>query len=131
MKMGIILNMMKIISVTTLQIIKVELFILKPEIQFSIPTELNENELILDKNILRSYLDNLDKPYHYSRTYDNAQIRKPNQYKILPFSAKKLSWKVIITEQTYIFYIIIVYEYDISNCRHCNYIMYYYIFLFV
>jgi len=77
---------------------QVELFILKPEIQFSIPTELNENELILDKNILRSYLDNLDKPYRYSRTYDNAQIRKPNQYKILPFSAKKLSWKVIITE---------------------------------
>jgi hypothetical protein len=77
---------------------QVELFILKPEIQFNIPSKLNENELILDKNILRSYLDNLDKPYHYSRVYDNAQIRKPNQYKILPFNAKKLSWKVIITE---------------------------------
>jgi len=77
---------------------QVELFVLKPEIQFSIPTELNENELILDKNILRLYLENLDKPYRYSRSYDNAQIRKPNQYKILPFSAKKLSWKVIITE---------------------------------
>ena len=77
---------------------QVELFVLKPEIQFSIPPELNENELILDKNILRLYLDNLDKPYRYTRTYDNAQIRKPNQYKILPFSAKKLSWKVIITE---------------------------------
>jgi len=77
---------------------QVELFVLKPEFQFSIPSELNENELILDKNILRLYLDNLDKPYRYSRTYDNAQIRKPNQYKILPFSAKKLSWKVIITE---------------------------------
>jgi hypothetical protein len=77
---------------------QVELFVLKPEIQFSIPTQLNENELILDKNIIRLYLDNLDKPYKYSRTYDNAQIRKPNQYKILPFNAKKLSWKVIITE---------------------------------
>ena len=77
---------------------QVELFVLKPEIQFSIPTELNENELILDKNILRLYLDNLDKPYRYARTYDNAQIRKPNQYKILPFTAKKISWKVIITE---------------------------------
>jgi len=77
---------------------QVELFILKPEIQFSIPTQLNENELILDKNILRLYLDNLDKPYTHSRTYDNAQIRKPNQYKILPFNAKKLSWKVLIKE---------------------------------
>jgi len=77
---------------------QVELFVLKPEIQFSIPTQLNENELILDKNIIRLYLDNLDKPYKYSRTYDNAQIRKPNQYKILPFNAKKISWKVIIKE---------------------------------
>jgi hypothetical protein len=77
---------------------QVELFVLKPEIQFSIPSQLNENELILDKNILKTYLQNLDKPYHYSRTYDNAQIRKPEQIKILSFYAKKLTWKVIITE---------------------------------
>jgi hypothetical protein len=53
---------------------QVELFVLKPEVQFFVPYKGQENEIILDINIIENYLSNLGKPLKTKKYYDNAKI---------------------------------------------------------
>ena len=70
---------------------QVELFVLKPEIQFYVPYQGNENELILDGNVIESYLDQLGNPAKVHKYYDNVNI--------LTLKSKKLIFSVIKLEK--------------------------------
>lgn len=76
---------------------QIELFILKPEIQFYVPYQAQDQELILDVNVIETYLDNLEKPTKNKKYYDNANIVSSELHKQLVFHVDKVG-KIIITE---------------------------------
>ena len=73
---------------------QVELFVLKPEIQFHVPYESQDQELILDSNIIRSYLDQLGKPTKKQKYYDNVKLLTSDN---VLFKVNKMG-KIIINE---------------------------------
>jgi hypothetical protein len=75
---------------------QVELFVLKPEIQFYVPYQAQENELILDGNVIENYLEQLGKPAKVHKYYDNVNLLKVERKKLI-FSVIKLD-KIKITE---------------------------------
>ena len=76
---------------------QIELFVLKPELQFSVPYQAQDQELILDGNIIETYLTTLDKPSKIQRYYDNINVLPTDSHKPLIFNCTKLD-KIIITE---------------------------------
>jgi len=76
---------------------QIEMFILKPEIQFYVPYQAQDQELILDGNIIESYFKTLVKPSKIPRYYDNINVLPTEQYTPLIFNSIKLE-KIIITE---------------------------------
>ena len=58
---------------------------------------LDEKELILDGNVIESYLKMLDKPSKIQRYYDNINVLPTERYTPLVFNCTKLE-KIIITE---------------------------------
>jgi hypothetical protein len=76
---------------------QIELFILKPEIQFYVPYQAQDQELILDVNVIETYLDNLEKPSKKQKYYDNVNVVSSERHKQLVFNVVKLG-KIIITE---------------------------------
>ena len=75
---------------------QVELFVLKPEIQFYVPYQANDNELILDGNVIESYLKQLGKVAKVHKYYDNVNMLTVERKKLI-FSVIKLD-KIKITE---------------------------------
>ena len=76
---------------------QIELFVLKPELQFSVLYQAQGQELILDGNVIESYLTTLDKPSNIQRYYDNVNVLPTDSHKPLVFSSTKLE-RIIITE---------------------------------
>jgi hypothetical protein len=76
---------------------QIELFVLKPELQFSVPYQAQEQELILDGNVIETYLTTLEKPAKIQRYYDNVNVLPTDHHKPLVFSCTKLD-RIIITE---------------------------------
>lgn len=76
---------------------QIELFVLKPEIQFFVPYQAQDQELILDVNVIETYLNKLDKPAKVQRYYDNINVLPTESHKPLVFSCTKLE-RIIITE---------------------------------
>uniref|UniRef100_A0A6C0B9X0 Uncharacterized protein n=1 Tax=viral metagenome TaxID=1070528 RepID=A0A6C0B9X0_9ZZZZ len=76
---------------------QIELFVLKPELQFSVPYQANDHELILDGNVIETYLTTLDKPAKIQRYYDNINVLPTDRHTPLVFSCTKLD-RIIITE---------------------------------
>lgn len=76
---------------------QIELFVLKPEIQFYVPYQAQDQELILDVNVIETYLDNLEKPVKNQKYYDNVNVVTSERHKQLIFNVIKLG-KIIITE---------------------------------
>jgi hypothetical protein len=76
---------------------QIELFVLKPEIQFFVPYQADDQELILDGNVIETYLKMLDKPSKSQRYYDNINVLPTEQYRPLLFSCTKLE-RITITE---------------------------------
>ena len=76
---------------------QIELFVLKPEIQFFVHYQAEDQELILDGNVIESYLKMLDKPSKIQRYYDNINVLPTERYTPLVFNCTKLE-KIIITE---------------------------------
>jgi hypothetical protein len=76
---------------------QIELFVLKPEIQFFVPYQAQDQELILDGNVIDAYLSTLGNPVKHQRYYDNINVLPTEHYKPLLFSSTKLE-RIIITE---------------------------------
>jgi hypothetical protein len=76
---------------------QIELFVLKPELQFSVPYQAQDQELILDGNVIEMYLTILDKPAKIQKYYDNVNVLPTDSHKPLVFSCTKLH-RIIITE---------------------------------
>ena len=74
---------------------QIELFVLKPEIQFHVSYEAQDQELILDSNIIQHYLAQLGKPTKKQKYYDNVKVINADSDHSL--KAIKL-YKIIITE---------------------------------
>ena len=75
---------------------QVELFVLKPEIQFYVPYQGQDSELILDGNVIENYLEQLGKPAKVHKYYDNVNMLMVERKKLI-FSVIKLD-KIKITE---------------------------------
>ena len=73
---------------------KITSFVLKPQLQFYVPYEARENELILDKFVLIKYLDELGESTKSQRYYDNALVKKLNK-KYTTFKVEKLETIII------------------------------------
>jgi hypothetical protein len=76
---------------------QIELFVLKPEIQFFVPYQAQDQELILDGNVIDAYLTTLGNPTKIQRYYDNVNVLPTEHYKPLIFSSTKLE-RITITE---------------------------------
>ena len=76
---------------------QIELFVLKPEIQFFVPYQAKDEELILDGNIIEQYLTALEKPVKIQRYYDNINVLPTEYHKPLLFISNKLE-RIIITD---------------------------------
>jgi hypothetical protein len=76
---------------------QIELFVLKPEIQFFVPYQAQDQELILDGNVIESYFKTLDKPSKLTRYYDNINVLPTDRHTPLIFNCVKLD-RIIITE---------------------------------
>ena len=74
-----------------------ELFVLKPEIQFYVPYQAQDQELILDGNIIEAYFKTIGKPAKTPRYYDNINVLQTENYTPLVFNCIKLD-RIIITE---------------------------------
>jgi hypothetical protein len=68
---------------------KITSFVLKPQLQFYVPYEAKENELILDKFVLIKYMDELRESTTSRRYYDNALVKQMNK-KYTTFKVEKL-----------------------------------------
>jgi len=75
---------------------QVELFVLKPEIQFYVPYQADDHELILDGNVIERYLGQLGKAVKIHKYYDNVNILSVERKKLI-FNVIKLD-KIKITE---------------------------------
>ena len=76
---------------------QIELFVLKPEIQFFVPYQAQDQELILDGNVIETYFKTLDKPSKLTRYYDNINVLPTERHIPLLFNSTKLE-RIIITE---------------------------------
>lgn len=76
---------------------QIELFVLKPEIQFYVPYEAQDQELILDGNVIENYFKSLDKPSKIPRYYDNMNVLPTYKHTPLVFNCTKVD-RIIITE---------------------------------
>jgi hypothetical protein len=68
---------------------KITSFVLKPQLQFYVPYEARENELILDKFVLIKYMDELGESTKTRRYYDNAVVKQIDK-KYTTFKVEKL-----------------------------------------
>ena len=68
---------------------KITSFVLKPQLQFYVPYEARDNELILDKFVIIKYMDELGPANKIQRFYDNALVKQTFQ-KYTTFKVEKL-----------------------------------------
>jgi hypothetical protein len=63
--------------------------VLKPEIQFYVPYQAQDQELILDVNVIENYIQHLEKPVKTQKYYDNVNVVTSNSHKQLIFNVTK------------------------------------------